>query len=107
MFYPIFKIDRIFYTFYKILVNGDWGEFSEWDECPVTCGGAEHSRHRECNNPAPAHGGHDCTADGSTNVETETCNENPCPGRLLHQMNILKVNIFLLPRAVSFILIIE
>ena len=73
--------------FFLAEVNGGWGEFSEWDECPVSCGGAEHSRHRECNNPAPAHGGHDCTADGSTNVETERCNENPCPGRQAYKNN--------------------
>merc|ERR1739848_496867 len=50
-------------------VNGGWGEFGDWEDCAVSCGGAEHSRHRECNNPAPAHGGQDCTADGSTDSE--------------------------------------
>ena len=61
-------------------VNGGWGSFGDWEECPVSCGGAKHSRYRECNNPIPEHGGDDCTIDGSTNVETEQCNENPCPG---------------------------
>merc|ERR1712203_1196081 len=57
-------------------VNGGWGEFGAWDECPVSCGGAEHSRYRTCDNPAPAHGGEDCSG---SNTETERCNENPCP----------------------------
>merc|ERR1712076_250647 len=60
-------------------VNGGWGEFGAWDECPVSCGGAEHSRVRTCDSPAPAHGGNDCTVDGSSNTEVERCNENPCP----------------------------
>jgi hypothetical protein len=32
-----------------------------------------------CDNPAPAHGGAECTADGSSGLETGKCNENPCP----------------------------
>jgi len=60
-------------------VNGGWGDFGAWDECPVSCGGAEHSRYRACDNPAPEHGGDDCTVDGSSDTETEKCNENPCP----------------------------
>ena len=78
MFYQIPNI----FSFVKTLVNGGWGGFGDWEECPVSCGGAEHSRYRECSNPAPAHGGHDCTVDGSANVETEACNETPCPGRI-------------------------
>ena len=73
------NITHVFVNFYG-KVNGGWGSFGDWEECPVSCGGAEHSRHRECNNPIPEHGGDDCTIDGSTNVETEQCNENPCPG---------------------------
>jgi len=60
-------------------VNGGWSDFGAWDDCPVSCGGAEHSRYRVCDSPAPAHGGDDCTVDGSTDTETEKCNENPCP----------------------------
>ena len=77
IFFP--KIIHVFVNFYA-KVNGGWGSFGDWEECPVSCGGAEHSRYRECNNPIPEHGGDDCTIDGSTNVETEQCNENPCPG---------------------------
>ena len=63
-----------------ITVNGVWGEFAEWNDCPVSCGGGERSRVRTCDSPAPAHGGNDCTVDGSSNTEVERCNENPCPG---------------------------
>merc|ERR1712141_766717 len=60
-------------------VNYAWSAWGEYGDCPVSCGGAEHSRYRVCDSPAPAHGGDDCTVDGSTDTETEKCNENPCP----------------------------
>jgi len=44
-------------------VNGGWGVWSEWSDCPVSCGGAENSRTRLCDNPEPAHGGDGCTID--------------------------------------------
>ena len=62
-------------------VNGGWGLFGNWEKCPVSCGGAVHRRYRECNNPAPEHGGNNCTHDGSTNVESKRCNENACPSK--------------------------
>ena len=34
-----------------------------------------------CDSPAPQYGGDDCTVDGSTDTETEMCNENPCPSK--------------------------
>ena len=62
-----------------LTVNGRWGLFGDYGECTVTCGGGSRSRFRECNNPAPQHGGDDCTWNGSTDIETKTCNENICP----------------------------
>ena len=70
----------------RLTVNGGWSDFGAWDDCPVSCGGAEHSRYRVCDSPAPAHGGDDCTVDGSTDTETEKCNENPCPSELNFSM---------------------
>jgi len=60
-------------------IHGGWGEWSAWDECPVTCGGADQGRTRECDNPVPAFGGEDCTVDGSLGSESQSCNEAPCP----------------------------
>ena len=62
-----------------LVVNGGWGVWSDWGDCPVSCGGSENSRTRLCDNPAPANGGVECTADGSSGIETGKCNENPCP----------------------------
>ena len=71
-------IDSYFYSF---KVNGGWGDWTEWDECPVTCGGADQGRTRVCDNPAPQFGGDDCTVDGSLDSETQRCNKNPCPSK--------------------------
>ena len=82
-------------------VDGGWGAFGNWESCPLSCGGSHHSRHRECNNPVPEHGGNDCTADGSSDVEIRRCNENPCPGKqiasreskkILHRNNLRHVS---------------
>ena len=59
-------------------VNGGWGDFGAWDDCPVSCGGAEHSRYRVCDNPAPEHGGDDCPG---SSIVTESCNVQECPGK--------------------------
>ena len=64
-----------------LIVHGGWGEWSEWEECPVSCGGADQGRTRVCDNPTPQFGGDDCTVDGSTDSETQRCNENPCPSK--------------------------
>ena len=66
---------------FLLLVHGVWGEWSAWDDCPVSCGGADQGRTRACDNPAPQFGGDDCTVDGSTNSETQRCNEDPCPSK--------------------------
>ena len=58
-------------------VNGNWGDWSAYGTCSATCGGGQQSRTRQCNNPAPAHGGDPC--DG-LDEESQNCNEDPCPG---------------------------
>ena len=37
---------------------------------------------RVCDNPAPQYGGNECTDDGSSDTDTERCNEDPCPSKL-------------------------
>ena len=70
------------------LVDGGWGEFTEWGECPVSCGGGQHSRTRVCDNPAPEFGGLDCTNDGSSDIETEDCNTQECPSKFSKYLNM-------------------
>ena len=64
-----------------MIVDGGWGEWSDWDECPVTCGGGDQGRTRACDNPAPEVGGADCVADGTSGSQTQRCNEDSCPSK--------------------------
>ncbi|XP_071168590.1 uncharacterized protein [Mytilus edulis] len=56
-------------------IDGDWTNWSSWATCTVSCGGGSKGRSRTCTDPTPAHGGSDCSGDGS---ETETCNTQVC-----------------------------
>ena len=73
-------VTLIVFANFDIVVNGQWGKFGPWENCSVPCGGANHSRFRACDSPAPLHDGYDCTVDGSNNKEVRACNVNPCPG---------------------------
>ena len=84
--YPVIKTHRNIITSKHslsvsslILVNGGWGEWTEWGECSATCGSADQGRTRACDNPAKQYGGADCGIDGSLDSETQKCNEDPCP----------------------------
>ncbi|KAK3095541.1 hypothetical protein FSP39_015906, partial [Pinctada imbricata] len=57
-------------------VNGNWGSWGSYGGCTVTCGGGTKTRSRSCNNPAPAHGGQDCSGSGSSSA---SCNTHHCP----------------------------
>ena len=60
-----------------LTVDGVFGDWSEWSECTLTCGGGGQWRNRTCN--GPFHGGNDCL--GVRN-ETQECNSHSCPGWL-------------------------
>ena len=70
------------------LVHGNWGEWTRFHQCDVSCGGGTKIRTRLCNNPHPGYGGLRCLlADGSgkrskIESETEVCNTQKCKGRL-------------------------
>ncbi len=52
-----------------------WGNWSEWTSCSALCGGGNHSRARECNNPPPSNGGLYCVGN---QAEIASCNNQPC-----------------------------
>ncbi|XP_013383271.1 uncharacterized protein LOC106153735 isoform X14 [Lingula anatina] len=56
--------------------DGNWGSWTPWSSCPVTCGGGTQTRTRQCDNPAPSNGGNPCFGSGS---ESQQCNTQGCP----------------------------
>ena len=44
-------------------VNGMWSLWTEWQQCPVSCGDGFQTRSRTCTNPEPQHGGLSCAGD--------------------------------------------
>jgi len=67
-------------------VDGIWNDWSDFTQCPVSCGGGDQSRSRSCDNPAPANGGKKCVSGISgerveEEEESRRCNEAACPVR--------------------------
>ena len=61
---------------FALTVNGGWGSWI-LGKCNVICGKGYLNCTRECNNPAPAHGGSDCVGSDS---EVQPCDEGCCTG---------------------------
>uniref|UniRef100_A0A8C5FNP0 Thrombospondin 1b n=1 Tax=Gadus morhua TaxID=8049 RepID=A0A8C5FNP0_GADMO len=57
-------------------INGNWGTWSPWDTCSLTCGVGSQARKRLCNDPMPKHGGKECIGDAK---DTQQCNKKACP----------------------------
>ena len=57
-------------------VDGNWGSWTRFSICSVTCGFGTMTKRRQCNNPKPASGGKTCP--GSA-VGNRRCNHRQCP----------------------------
>ncbi|CAK6971319.1 hemicentin-1 [Scomber scombrus] len=57
-------------------VDGNWSEWSLWEECSHTCGQGNRTRVRTCSNPPAQHGGRPCEGKA---VEVIMCSVRPCP----------------------------
>ncbi len=68
---------NIFYS-----VHGNWGEWSEFDDCSAECGDGIQTRTRTCSNPVPQYGGTSCEGDAN---QEQVCKLKDCPG-----MHIIK-----------------
>ena len=73
------------------LVDGNWSDWDEWSDCPVTCGGGVQERSRTCTNPPPTFGGEMCVGESE---ETRSCNEDPCSSKLIIFSTIISFQIF-------------
>ncbi|XP_073244555.1 SCO-spondin-like isoform X1 [Porites lutea] len=59
------------------VVNGGWGNWSEWSACSTSCGPGTSIRTRRCDNPPPSPGGKSCVG---LPVDNKPCDLGPCPG---------------------------
>lgn len=57
------------------LVDGDWTEWTPWDDCSKSCGMGQQSRNRTCTNPTPMYGGLNCMGNGT---EVMKCHIDKC-----------------------------
>nr|XP_033816119.1 hemicentin-1 isoform X1 [Geotrypetes seraphini] len=57
-------------------VDGRWAAWSSWSACSISCGGGARQRTRECSDPAPNFGGHQCEGN---DLQTDFCNRDLCP----------------------------
>uniref|UniRef100_A0A7M5WTV5 Hemicentin-1 n=1 Tax=Clytia hemisphaerica TaxID=252671 RepID=A0A7M5WTV5_9CNID len=61
----------------QVVSNGNWGEWTYWSDCSVTCANGVHKRTRKCDNPPRLGSGKDCEGEA---VETKPCNTGrKCP----------------------------
>ncbi|KAJ8300018.1 hypothetical protein KUTeg_021537 [Tegillarca granosa] len=56
-------------------INGNWGDWSSWGLCSVTCGDGLQERYRDCDNPPASYGGQDCIG---SETETKPCTAQIC-----------------------------
>ncbi|XP_012942941.1 hemicentin-1 [Aplysia californica] len=57
-------------------MEGNWGAWSTWTACSLSCGGGIHFRRRQCDNPRPQNGGSFCPG---PDTQQDYCNNEPCP----------------------------
>ncbi|KAF6726462.1 A disintegrin and metalloproteinase with thrombospondin motifs 15 [Oryzias melastigma] len=63
-------------TTVHVKVDGRWGKWGAFGDCSRSCGGGVQLAKRECNNPAPEHGGKYCYG---LRLKYRSCNLSPCP----------------------------
>lgn len=67
-------------------VHGRWTPWSSWSTCGPEC---QHHKRRDCENPAPSHGGRQCIG---RHLATTNCTGGLCtPGRQFYQWFIHKL----------------
>lgn len=68
-----------FFHYFLSAVPGGYSDWSNWEECTVTCGGGVQKRLRTCTNPPPSDGGPTCIEQNlGPAEETQGCNTRDC-----------------------------
>lgn len=62
---------------FMFTVDGIFTGWADWTDCPVTCGGSDRYRDREC--IGPFYGGLPCN---DSLFQTKECNPHPCPSKI-------------------------
>ena len=75
------EIEYFYNNILYLIVDGVWDGWSQWQDCPVTCGGADRERSRTCNFTDPSNKGLYCQHDGSSGAQTQRCGEASCPSK--------------------------
>uniref|UniRef100_A0A452I282 Uncharacterized protein n=1 Tax=Gopherus agassizii TaxID=38772 RepID=A0A452I282_9SAUR len=57
-------------------LDGGWGAWGPWSPCPQRCQEGTQFRFRECDNPAPQHGGRGCIGDSQ---QQRACHQEEAP----------------------------
>ncbi|XP_077990699.1 properdin-like [Glandiceps talaboti] len=58
------------------VVDGQWGGWSDWGDCTVSCNVGYQSRTRNCDSPPQGDGGDPCPG---LDTDYQKCNKQPCP----------------------------
>lgn len=58
-------------------IDGNWGQWSSYSSCTVSCGGGAQYRNRTCDNPEQEYGGLFCNG---TDIDFIACSQDDCPG---------------------------
>ena len=56
--------------------NGHWGAWQPASWELTSCSGGLKTRHRNCDNPSPAHGGRDCVGSNTESIDCNECEYN-------------------------------
>ena len=68
-----------------VKVNGGWSNWMPYTKCSKSCGSGSQVSTRTCDNPAPAHGGMECSGLAE---RTRECNTNPCPSMIFWYLRV-------------------
>ena len=79
---------------YSSTGDGSWARWKAWSSCSATCAGGTQSRSRACTNPPPIHGGKYCPG---SSEQTQSCNNQPCPGKAILRSIIMSAGPTLCP----------
>lgn len=74
-------------------MDGNWGHWTQWSSCSVTCGAGSASRRRTCSNPAPQNGGKACS-NPTSGTELRSCGTSPCQGQSVFRRVLISFILF-------------